>query len=175
MTHRSPVRIAAIAAVALSLLLGLTGCGTEPLTGTVGKDIKALPASTLPKTLNGLTVKAENVKKGLKQASHSYVDAVGFFTLRQARVVQGTIQISHFGPSARLSSKEFRNQIIAQASPGQPASVNIAGQSISQSLGTKSTVSIWYSKGRLVVLTVLLSYPSSRGLLEQALVALPTA
>lgn len=157
----------------MTVLLGLTGCGTPALTGTAGKDIKRLPASTLPKELSGLTVKPENISKDLKKAKHSYVDAVGFFTLRQAKVVQGTIQISRFGPSARLDSEDFRKQIITQSSPGAASIVNVGGAAISQSLGTKSTVSIWFSKGRLVVLNTLLSYPGGRGLLEQTLVALP--
>jgi hypothetical protein len=166
-------RAAAVIAVALSAALGLSGCGKTALTGTAGKDIKVLPASTLPKTLNGLAVKAEKVTKALQQAKHSYVDAVGFYSLRQEKVVQGTIQVSHFGPSARLDSSDFRTQIVGQASPGRPAPVNVGGTTVSQSLGTKSTVTIWFSKGRMVVLTVLLSYQGARGLLEQTLVALP--
>ena len=167
-------RATAMTAVALSAtLLAATGCGKPALTGTNGKDIKVLPASTLPKTINGLTVREEKVTKALAQAKHSYVDAVGFYSLRQERVVEGTIQVSHFGPSARLGDAGFRTQIVNQVSPARPSQVNVEGASIAQSLGTKSTVSIWFSKGRMVVLTVLLSYPGARGLLEQTLVALP--
>lgn len=161
-------------AVALTAALLGSGCGKTALTGTAGKDIKVLPASTLPKTLSGLTVKPEKVTKALQQAKHSYVDAVGFYSLRQQKVVQGTIQISHFGPTARIDSAAFRTKIVDAASPGKAAVVNVGGTTVSQSLGTKSIVTIWFSKGRMIVLTVLLSYPGARGLLEQTLAALPT-
>lgn len=168
-------RAAALTAVAISaMLLGTSACAKEPLTGTPGSKIAILPASTLPKTLAGLSVRPEKVTKALKQAKHSYLDAVGFYSLRKGKVVAATIQVSHFGPSARLDSADFRTQVVGQSSPGRPTAVNVGGTSIEQSLGTKSTVSIWFSKGRMVVLTVLLSYPGARGLLEQTLVALPT-
>lgn len=161
---------AALAAVAL---LGLAGCGEAELTGTPGKDIKTLPVTTVPKVLNGLAVKPEKVTKALEQAKQSYVDAVGFYSLRKDNVVQGTIQVSEFGPSARLGDPEFRTQIINQSSPGTPATVNVNGTGVQQSTGTKSTVSIWFSEDRFVVLTVLKSYLGARGLLEQTVVALP--
>ena len=62
-----------------------------------------------------------------------------------------------------------------QSSPGSPASVNVAGTTVQQSVGTKSSVSIWFSENRLIVLTVLKTYTGGRGLLEQAVVALPGA
>lgn len=164
----------AVAAFAAGLI-GLTGCGGEPeLTGTPGKDIKVLPASTVPAKLNGLTVKSEKVTKALEQAKQSYVDKVGFYSLRnEDKVVQGTIQVSEFGPSARVSDPDFRTQVVNGSSPGTPATVNVAGTSVQQSTGTKSTVSIWFSEERLIVLTVLKTYAGSRGLLEQTVVALP--
>ena len=161
---------AALAAVAL---LGLAGCGEAELTGTRGKDIKTLPVTTVPKVLNGLSVKPEKVTKALEQAKQSYVNSVGFYSLRKDNVVQGTIQVSEFGPSARLSDPEFRTQIINQSSPGTPSNVNVNGTGVQQSTGTKSTVSIWFSEDRFVVLTVLKSYLGARGLLEQTVVALP--
>jgi len=161
------------AVLATVALLGLTGCGEAELTGTPGKDIKTLPVTTVPKTLNGLTVKPEKVTKALEQAKQSYVDKVGFYSLRKDNVVQGTIQVSEFGPSARLSDPEFRTQIINQSSPGTPSTVNVNGTGVQQSTGTKSTVSIWFSEDRFVVLTVLKSYLGARGLLEQTVVALP--
>lgn len=167
------LRAAALSVVAMTVAFGLTACGTPALTGTPGKDIAKLPASTMPKELNGLAVKQEDISKSLKQAKHAYVDAVGFWTFRQARVVQGTVQVSRFGPSARLEDPDFRKQIITQTSPGEPTDLNVGGASVAQSQGSKSTVSIWISKGRLIVLTALLSYTGSRGLLEAALDALP--
>lgn len=155
------------------MLLGLTGCGKEPLGGTAGKDIKTLPVTTVPKTMAGLTVKQEKITKALAEAENSYVDAVGFFSLRKEKIVQGTLQISRFGPDARIEDDTFRRQIVQQSSPGAPTTVNVAGASIDQSSGTKSTVSVWFSKGRFVILTVLATYTGARGLLEQALVALP--
>jgi hypothetical protein len=161
------------AAAAAVAVLATTGCGTPALTGTAGKDIAVLPASTVPKKLNGLAVKPEKVTKALAQAKHSYVDAVGFYSLREDDVVQGTLQVARFGPSARLSSADFRRQVILNASPGTPSDVNVGGTSIQQSSGTKSTVSIWFSEGRLIVLTVLATYTGARGLLEQTVEALP--
>lgn len=171
MTSRS--LSAAVAAVVASALL-LTGCGgKEPLGGTAGKDIKVLPASTVPSPLAGLTVKQETVTKALAKAKHSYVNAVGFYSLRKGKVVQGTIQVSQFGPEARLDDKGFRTQIVQEASPGAPEDVNVGGKVIQQSVGTKSAVSVWFSKDRMVILTVLKTYTGGRGLLEQALIALP--
>jgi len=156
-----------------SLLLGSTGCGKKELTGTAGKDIKILPANTLPRELAGLTVKQENVAKATKQAKHSYVDAVGFYTLRQDKRVQGTVQVSRFNDSARLEDADFKTELVQRTSPGTPVAINVGNTTVQQSTGTKSTVSIWFSKGRMIVLTVLLAYTGSRGLLEQALVELP--
>lgn len=162
------------AAVAMSLVLtGTSGCGSKPLGGTPGKAITVLPDTTVPKTLNGLTVKPERVTKALKQAKHAYVDAVGFYSLRKERIVQGTIEVARFGAGARLGDKGFRDQIIIDVSPGTPSAVNVGSSIINQSSGTKSTVDVWFSKGRMVILTVLESYPGARGLLEQTLAALP--
>lgn len=173
---RRPTRATLALVVALCALV-LTGCGDSgkaQLTGTPGKDIKPLPASILPKTLNGLTVKQEVVTKALEKAKQSYVNQVGFFSLRnQEKRVQGTIQVSAFGPSARLDDPEFRRQIVLQSSPGSPAGVNVSGTTVQQSVGTKSTVSIWFSEDRLVVLTALKTYTGTRGLLEQTVAALP--
>jgi len=161
------------------LVVGLalvTGCGKAELTGTPGKDITTLPVNTLPKKLGPLSVAPEKVTKALKQAKQSYVDSVGFYSLRNTeKVVQGTVQVSRFGPSARLDDDEFRRQLILQSSPGAPSAVNVAGTPVQQSTGTKSTVSIWFSQDRLIVLTVLKTYDGGRGLLEQAVVALPGA
>lgn len=164
-----------VAAVLLATGLGVTGCGTPALTGTAGKDITALPASTLPASLNGLAVTPEKVDKALLTAKHSYLDSVGFFSLRKDKVVQATVQVGHFGPSARLSSPDFRTSIVNSSSPGTPATVNIGSTPVQQSRGTKSTVTVWFSKDRLVILTVLKTYPGGRSLLEQALTALPSA
>ncbi len=168
---RTRFRVTALAAVATALLL--SGCGKEALGGTSGKNIKVLPASTLPATINGLAVKQERVTKALSAAKHSYVNGVGFFSLREDKVVQGTIQVSMFGPEARLSDDKFREQVITQSSPSIPTPVNVGGATVLQSDGTKATVSIWFSEERMVVLTVLNGYTGGRGLLEQALVALP--
>lgn len=173
MSQRPRATATTIAVALAAVLLGPVACTKQELGGTSGKDIKALPASTVPHQLGGLTVKPEPVTKAVQKAQHSYIDAIGFYTLRKGRVVQGTLQVAHFGPEARLDSAHFRSKIIEGASPGVPAPVNVDGTSISQSLGTKSTVSVWFSKGRMVVLTVLLSYPGARGLLEQTLAALP--
>lgn len=172
---RRPTR-APLGALVVLLAVALSGCGdSKPqLTGTPGKDIKVLPASTMPKTVNGLSVKPEVVTKALRQAKQSYVDAVGFYSLRnEEKRVQGTVQVSSFGPSARLDDPEFRRQIVLQSSPGTPTSVNVAGTTVQQSVGTKSTVSIWFSEDRLVVLTALKTYTGTRGLLEQTVAALP--
>ena len=72
--------------------------------------------------------------------------------------MQGTVQVSTFGPAARLDDQEFRQQIVLQSSPGTPTTVNVSGTDVQQSTGTKSTVSIWFSEDRIVVLTVLNSY-----------------
>lgn len=172
---RRPLR-APLTAVMLAAALALTGCGDDKptLTGTKGSDIKVLPASTLPKTINGLTVKPEVVTKALRQAKQSYVNKVGFYSLRnEEKRVQGTVQVSSFGPSARLDDPEFRREIVLQSSPGSPTPVDVSGTSVQQSVGTKSTVSIWFSQDRLVVLTVLKTYTGGRGLLEQTVAALP--
>jgi hypothetical protein len=161
--------------MALVAALGLTACGNEPLGGTAGKDIKTLPANTVPPKLAGLTVKPEKVTKALEKAKHSYVNAVGFYSLRKDKVVQGTLQISAFGPEARLDDAGFKTQIVQEASPGAPTPVNVGGKVIQQSSGTKSTVSVWFSQSRMVILTVLATYTGSRGLLEQSLVALPAS
>lgn len=164
----------AVTAVAVSLaLVGASGCGSTPLGGTPGKDIQVLPDSTVPHQLNGLTVKPERVTKALKKARHAYVDAVGFYSLRHERVVQGTIEVARFGPGARLSDKSFRQRIVTDVSPGTPIDVNVGSSIVFQSAGTKSTVDIWFSKGRMVILTVLDTYTGGRGLLEQTLAALP--
>lgn len=164
-----------VALMAAAVVL-LTGCGKAELTGTPGKDIATLPADTLPKKLGPLTVAPEKVAKALAKAKQSYVDAVGFYSLRnEDKVVQGTVQVSQFGPSARIDDKDFRRQVILGASPGAPAPVNVAGTTVQQSTGTKSTVSIWFSEDRLIVLTVLKTYTGGRGLLEQSVVALPGA
>ncbi len=161
-------------ALVVVVALALTGCGKAELTGTPGKDITTLPVSTLPTKVGPLTVKAEVVDKALKKAKQSYVDAIGFYSLRnEEKRVQGTVQISSFGPSARLDDPDFRRQIVLGSSPGTPTTVNVSGTNVQQSTGTKSTVSIWFSEDRLVVLTVLKTYNGGRGLLEQTVVALP--
>lgn len=170
MTRRPSAAL--VTALVVSALL-LSGCGKEELGGTPGKQIKVLPASTIPPKLAGLTVKQEKVNKALEKAKHSYVNAVGFYSLRKGKVVQGTLQISQFGPEARLGDEGFRTQIVQEASPGAPEDVNVGGKIIQQSAGTKSTVSVWFSQGRMVILTVLKTYTGARGLLEQAVVALP--
>lgn len=170
MTRQPPT--AALAAAALLAVLA-SGCAKEALGGTAGKDIKSLPAKTLPAKLGALTVKQENVKKALAEAEHSYANAVGFYSLREDKMVQATVQVSEFGPEARLGDKDFRKQLVDQSSPGTATALNVGSGTVMQSTGTKSTVSIWFSKGRMVVLTVLSSYDGARGLLEQALVALP--
>ena len=168
-----PLRVPA-GALLLVAALALTGCGKAELTGTAGKDIKTLPATTLPAKIGPLTAKPEVVDKAVKKARQSYVDAIGFFSLRDAeKKIQGTVQVSSFGPSARLDDPEFTRQVVLQSSPGAPSTVNVSGTSVQQSTGTKSTVSIWFSEDRLVVLTVLKTYTGGRGLLEQTVAALP--
>jgi hypothetical protein len=164
---------AALLAVAVASALLLTGCGKEELGGTPGKQIKVLPASTVPATIAGLSVKPEKVNKALEKAKHSYVNAVGFYSLRKGKTVQGTLQVSQFGPEARLEEQDFRTEIVQQASPGAAEPVNVGGKTVQQSGGTKSTVSVWFSEDRMVILTVLKSYTGGRSLLEQTLVALP--
>jgi hypothetical protein len=168
---RRPRAAALVAAAAVAVLL--SGCGKQELGGTAGADIKPLPASTLPRELGGLTVKQESVTKALKATKHSYIDAVGFYSLRQDKVVQATVQVSRFGPEARLEDKGFRQELVSQSSPGTAAPLNVGEATVMQSTGTKSTVSIWFSQERMVLLTVLSSYDGARGLLEQTLTALP--
>ncbi|MCW2544230.1 MAG: hypothetical protein JWM40_1782 [Frankiales bacterium] len=165
-------RAAAIAAVAV-LAVVTSGCGKQVLGGTAGADIKALPASTLPREISGLTVKQESITKPLKQTKHSYADAIGFYSLRQDKVVQATVQVSQLGPEARLEDEGFRQQLVDQSSPGTAVPLTIGESTVMQSTGTKATVSIWFSQERMVLLTVLSTYDGARGLLEQTLAALP--
>lgn len=162
------------AALLLPALLA-AACSAQALGGTPGGAIATLPPSSLPASIGGLTVKAENVSKALTGVAHSYVDGLAFFSLRKGTQVEATIELARLGPAANLASQAFRTEIVNQVSVATPVSLDVAGATVEQSTGPKSTVTVWYSGRDLVVLTVLNSYLYGRGLLEAALAAEPAS
>ncbi|MHB8341955.1 MAG: hypothetical protein ACYDB7_12410 [Mycobacteriales bacterium] len=162
------------AALFLPLLLA-SACSAQALGGTPGGQIATLPPSTLPASIGGLTVAPENVTKALSGVAHSYVNGLGFFSLRKGTQVEATLELARLGPAAPLTSSAFRTEISNQVSVATPVTLDVAGSSVAQSTGPKSTVTVWYAGRDLVVLTVLNSYPQGRGLLEAALGAVPAS
>lgn len=162
------LRLRGLAALA-ALAVALTGCATAALGGTAGAAIGPIPPGTVPASLAGLSVRAQPVSKIVKPLRHTDVTELGFYSLRQHKLIQGTLELAEFNAAAAWRSPAFRAKILAAVSPGIPVTLDVAGQQVQQSAGLKSVVTVWFHDRYLLILTVLDTYPYGRGLLEAAL------
>ncbi|MEY2475608.1 MAG: hypothetical protein QOG87_923 [Actinomycetota bacterium] len=119
-----PWRRAVLAAAALALLVGASGCGKE---GGGGVDFDAATLN-VPADLGGLSVLLEpkaTEKLKTSNKSQSYVADGAVFALRRGDELKAVLQVALFTADARPDDDEFRRTIVNQIGgfSGQPTKV----------------------------------------------------
>ena len=144
------------------------GHAAAPVKATTAVRIGAIPASALPSSLDGLRVQSESDKTAVAHASGSYAKAVGFFSLRQSRLVEATLEIVQLLPSAPNTSG-FRRSLVNQVTGGIPSQVRLSGHNVYVAAGIGSATSTWFDGRVLLILTTRSQFTTPRALLEAAL------
>lgn len=162
-------RLAAL--VSCSLLAA--GCSGPALRGTSGRSIAILPASIVPGTMAGLSVRPDDVRPSLRSVKHSYLDAIGFYSLRSHDHVEATLEVARFAEQADYRSSAFRSSVAGGVEQAAPEELSVRGVEVYQASGTRSTIDVWFSGPWMMELTVLATYKHARSLLEAAVAASP--
>lgn len=157
----------------VGLLLGaaaaLSGCGkAAPPLGTSAREIGVVSASALPPRLDGLRVSPESILPKLKGSSDTYAKAVGFFSLRQGKLVQATLEVVQLIKKAPTSN-DFRVSLVNQISGGIPTELDLSNHDVYLATGVGSGTSIWFDGSSLFVLSTRSQFTTPRALLEAAL------
>jgi len=159
------------AVLVLTLAVAGAGCGggKAPSSAQSRSHVASLPSGTLPSSLGDLTVQQEQLPSQIRSATSSYAKAVGFYSLRKNKLVEGTLEVVEFNSSADWASPTFRTAVADQVSGGVPDELTLAGHAVYQSPGTGATLDAWFSGRYLFVLTIRSSYSQPRSLTESAL------
>lgn len=160
-------------AALVSCALLAAGCSGGSLPGPSGRSIAILPASSVPGTMAGLSVRTDDVRPSLRSVEHSYVDAIGFYSLRSHRQVEATLEVARFGRQADYGSAAFRSSVAGGVEQAAPEQLSVRGAQVYQASGTRSTIDVWFSGPWMMELTVLGTYKHARSLLEAAVAASP--
>ena len=124
----------------------------------------------MPSTIGGLDVQSESVKAAIakKGGELTYADSIGFWSLRKDKLVQATLQIEHFGPSARLGDPKFAASVAQSITMGATAPTRIGDYDVYLQQGQTVNLAIWFEGAYFFELAVRPTYAQPRTLLESA-------
>ena len=170
MTTKDRLRRAAAIVAVFGLLA--TGCGEEAASepvrfGTRGEDIKPLDVP-MPKRILGLRVERENVRKTIREVEDTYVDALSVYSLRKAKLLQATLQVSHMGPSADITPG-FRRTIVNALGGQAPREVRVGDDTVWLATGANQLLISWFRDERFFVLSIRQDFLRPRELLRTIL------
>jgi hypothetical protein len=160
----------------------LVGAGAA-LVATVA--VLALPVSPLakanppagpklPATIQGLTVKREDITKTLKEDRRQlYVDGVWLYSLRQGKELMATVELGRFRSVAPWQDSTFDLSLAGQLGGSVPAVVRVDGTPVYISTTHGLQLASWERHGYLVIVGIRNSYKSPKDLLRQVLEVTP--
>jgi hypothetical protein len=155
--------------VALLLLLSvaLGACGGAK--AAERRKIEPLTADLLPPTINDLEVRKEEVGTTIRDQERTYLEAVGLYSFRKKDLLQATLQISKFAPTAKYRTDKFRQAIIGQIGTTVPRQAVMGGHTVWVTSGKKQSVVIWFTGPYVLVLSTREDFTQSRKLLRSLL------
>jgi hypothetical protein len=130
--------------------------------------VKAIPANAVPAQLLDLTVKQEESAQARK-IERPFVDGASLYSLRKGDLLNATLQVSHFSPTADVNEVKFRNAVVGQIGSTVPKPFRMSGQTVYLTTGRRQAVAVWFRDRYLFILSTREDYKSPRGLLRQAL------
>ena len=133
----------------------------QPHLGTIGSE-------SLPSALDGLTVQAESDKADLGNTAGTYAEAVGFWSLRQKRLVEATLEVVKLAATTPQTSG-FRASLVNQITGGIPSEVRLSNHDVYLANGIGSGTSTWFDGDYLYILTTRSQFATPRSLLEATL------
>lgn len=155
----------------LGLLLGLmvvaatTGAASPSVTGN-GSVHHGPPDQVL-----GLMVQKEDLTKTLAAEKRPlYVDRVGLYSFREpSKLLEGTLQISHFRHSAPYTSNDFQVAIVGHLGSSLPIVVRVSGQPVYITTAKGLVLAVWFRQDYMMTLSIRHTYTQPKELLRQAL------
>jgi len=156
---------AVAAAVALAVTLAACGGGGDDETTAIA----TLPDDTLPASILGLTVEAEDVSERIEGADRSYVEAAGLYSLREGERLQATLQVTRLNDEADTGDERFRLAIVNQIGSTEPKAFRMGEDTVYLTASKRQSVAVHFSERTFVVLSTLETYESSRSLLREVL------
>jgi hypothetical protein len=161
------------AALVLFALAG-TACGGDRVEGTSGKQIKQLPADTVPAELLGLPLAQEDMSGTVAGVEDAVVVSVGLYSMRRDDLLQATLQVSRFRDNAPVEQSKFRSSLVNQIGGTRVQRFRMGDDVVYRTTGRKQTISMWFRDRHLFVLSARETYESPRALLREALEIDPT-
>lgn len=159
----------AVLVVTMATVAAGCGGGTPSAAVVSGPHVASLAAGLLPSDLGDLQVQQEQLPSQIANSTKSYARKVGFYSLRKNKLVEGTLEVIEFNPSADSGSAKFQTAVVDQVSGGVPEHLVLNGHDVYQSPGTGATLNVWFHGRYLLVLTIRSSYSHPRTLTESAL------
>lgn len=128
------------------------------------------PAPKLPRTIQGLTVKQEDISKTVAQDTRQlYVSGVWLFSLRKGKELMATIEIGKFDSTAPWKSSDFDISLANQLGGSVPAVIRVDGVPVYVSTTRGLELVSWFRGGYMYILGIRNTYPSPKDLLRKAL------
>ena len=156
------------AALVLGGALALApACGGEPEKVGATK-VEVFDASIVPAQLGGLTVSVEEVG-GATQVKDPFVEAVGLYSLREAELLQGTLQVSRFAENADSEQARFRSSVVQQVGSTVPKAYRMGDRTVYLTAGKRQSIAVWFEGRYFFVLSMREEFERPRALLREAL------
>lgn len=128
------------------------------------------PASraSIPATIDGLTVKAEQVTKA-KHSDRQYLSSIKLYSLRKGKLLEATLEFGRFRSSAPVSSVSFQRSIAQQLGTTVPVEQRLGGVAVYLAKAKSLTLAAWFSGRQLTILSIRTGYVTPKSLIRSAL------
>lgn len=148
----------------------LAGCGAPEVTeGTAGKEITPVNAGAIPPTLAGMKVTLEDSTDYLKEIDRTYLEQFSLFSVREAELLQATLQVSRFTDDAKYTSAAFRNSVVDRVGSAKAQQFRMGDREIYMTVGTKQQIAVWFDGAYMFVLSIRDDFLKPRALVREAL------
>ena len=149
--------------------LAATAAAMAPGAAAQGAASGSFP--TLPATINGLSVTAEDIGKARAAASGTqYLADVRLVSLRDPdKQLEATLELGLFGANADVGSSDFQRSVAEQIGDGVAVTVQVGGRPVFVKTSRKLSILVWFTGTTLSVLSVRDTYPSPKALLRATL------
>ena len=150
-------------------LVLLAGCGTSTPDGVAGTNIKPIAASSLPDTIVGLEVAAEDIKNVVSPADNTYLNAVGLYSMRRGNLVFATLQVSRTTDKFDNKDAKQRSLLADKIGGARSEERRIGSDRVFLTQGTRQRIAVWFKGRDLFILSVRDDFEQPRALLREAL------